>query len=130
MIRYALVFLFSLFIANSLHSQTFVSPQQEVTFGGFADRIEVLGAQKIELKGSTFKITLPDGGELSGTMERIRDIELENEKRTMYELGQGGTLTVVDVEDETNDHIFVNLLGTSHNKTITYWLVKANRGDD
>ena len=114
----------------TVYSQTFVSPQQETTLGGFSDTIGTLNLREVVIDGEEYSYELPEGGFVSGTLELIQEIKLETEKRTIYELGTGGLLSVIDDEDDTYDHVFLNLLGTEQKMTITYWLVKADRGDD
>ena len=124
------LFVALLFGLTCTYSQTFVSPQQETTEGGFSDAVETLLTKKVIIEGEDYSIELPWGGVLAGRLELMTEIHRDTENRILYELSNGGVLGVIDDVDDKYDHVFVNLLGTDHKKTITYWLVKADRGDD
>ncbi|WP_350292419.1 hypothetical protein [uncultured Croceitalea sp.] len=114
-----------------LAAQTYVSPQQKITIGGFADRVETKLIKKVDIDGNSFRAELPDGGTLSGTIELFRTIERGDEKRVIYKIAAGGILSINDdLIDDNWDCIVINLLSTPRNKVYTFWLTKGNKGDD
>ncbi len=117
--------------SNVLIAQTYVSPKQRTTTNGFADRVETELVKKVVIDENSFRAELPDGDILSGSIELFRTIERDNEKRTVYKIVSGGTLSINDdLEDDNWDSIVLNLLATSKKKIYTFWLTKGNKGDD
>ena len=128
--RHLIALLVLIGCCTSVSGQTYVSPQQKTTSQGFANRVETKLIKKVFIDGEHFRLELPDGGLMSGTMKLFREIESETEKRIVYEIDSGGLLAIVDDVDNNYDHIYVNLMATPRKKTYTFWLTEGNKGDD